>query len=63
MYLGVEDSTKAKILATYDSEWLAEFEYDILDFMPVTAFDMVDHLKDKCLKLTNTENKERLKET
>ena len=53
---------KEKILKAYDRSWIKEIKDKIFDLSHNTAKEMLDHLKNKCLSLINTEKKERLKE-
>ena len=49
---------KEKILKDYDRSWIKESKDKIIDLSHNTAKEMLDHLKNKCLSLTNTEKKE-----
>ena len=54
---------KARILAAYDPAWLATLEDNVLDFIHITSFDILEYIKEEFLKLTNTEKMEQLRET
>ena len=47
----------------YDPACLAASEENVLNFTHLMAFEMLQHIKDKFLNITNTEKKEKLNKT
>ena len=46
---------EGKILGVYEPAWLAALEDNIHNFVYITAFEMLQHPKEKYLELVNTE--------
>ena len=63
IYLGIKDAMKQLIVKAYAPCWLEEIEDNILEFTVKSAKNMLDHLVRQCLKVTNREKKELIKNT
>ena len=50
-----------KILEAYNRSWIEGIKDKVLEFTHKSAKEILNHLKNKCLALTNTEKKEQLK--
>ena len=59
----IKDVQKMKIIQAYKRLWLEQIEDDVINFTQNMEKQMLDHIKNKCLSLTNTEKKYQLKET
>ena len=53
---------KEKIIEAYGRSWIKEIEKNVLDFTNKMAKEMIDHNKNECPSLTNTDKKDQLKE-
>ena len=62
VYLGIKNVWKDNILKAFNILWLEEIKYKDLNFTQKTEKEILDHIKKEYLLLTNTENKEELKE-
>ena len=60
-YLVIEDVWKKKIIEAYGRSCLEEIEKNVLNFNHKIVKDMIDDINNKCLSLTNTENKYQFK--
>ena len=58
-----EHAFKQKLIMAYDSQYSETMSDDLLGFTHVFVYEMLDHLLDQCLALTDVEKEERLKET
>ena len=63
VYLGFEDAMKHLIITAYDACWLEEIKDDVLNFTHKTVKEMLAQLLTQCMKITNRENRAKLKET
>ena len=54
---------KQLIITAYDACCLEEIKDDVLNFIHKTAKEMLAHLLTQCMKLTNGEKRDKLKET
>jgi len=58
-----ETAFKQKIEEAYDSQYLEAIKDDILELSVLTVRDVIDHLGQQCLALTNVEKEAKLEET
>ena len=59
---GYELAFKEKLEMAYDAAYFSTLRDDILGFTHLTVLDMLEHLENQCLKLTNRERQSKLKE-
>ena len=58
-----EYAFKQKLVSAYDSQYFETLRDDLLGFTHVCVSEMLDHLNDQCIVLTEVEMEERLAET
>ena len=58
-----EQVFKRKLEEAYDAQYFDALHDDILDLTHVYVSDMLDHLEDQCLGLTNDDKTKKLEET
>ena len=58
-----ETAFKQKLEEAYDAQYLDQIKDDILELGALSVRDVVDHLEEQCLALTNTEKEAKLAET
>ena len=63
VHFRIKDVWKEKNINAYNRCWLEEIKDKVIDITHKLVKEMMDCLKKLCIKFTNTEKKEQLKET
>ena len=62
VYLGIKDVWKEKIPEAYERSLLKEIKYEVLNLIHKSKKDIIGHINNQCLSLSNMEKKEKLKD-